>query len=304
MAPVAALFALATLPWWIPDFWLSLIASSIARSLVVLSVVVLARATASISLAQGAFMGLSAYLGTWLFTEQGWAYLPAAALGVVAVVPIGLALALPALRLRGLELSVLTLTVGLAAAALVFNPGAPFTVGTGGTGAILTRPIDAPGIDLTDGDTMYWFQLAVAAVVFVAVWLLLRGRVGHTWQAMRAGNAVAAASGIDITRYQLLGFGIAAAIAGLSGVMLLTVQRSVTPESVGPAASIFLVVTAVVVGIDRLRAAMVGGIALGAGVQVFPTFGLKGDWLTLMLGLLVVVAVVVRDGQRRRVATA
>ena len=98
---------LASAPAWMPTLWVYLTMTSVVASLVVLSVVVLARATSSISLAQGAFMGISAYLFTWLFQSHGWPYVPAALISIVAVVPIGMLLAFPALRLRGIELSAL-----------------------------------------------------------------------------------------------------------------------------------------------------------------------------------------------------
>jgi sulfate-transporting ATPase len=286
-----------------PTLWVYLTMTSVVASLVVLSVVVLARATSSISLAQGAFMGISAYLFTWLFQNHGWPYVPAALISIVAVVPIGMLLAFPALRLRGIELSALTLVVGLAATAVVFNPGAPLSVGSTGTGATLERAVRPLGIDLSKQNSIYYFMLVVAVVIFAVVIAMLSGPVGRTWQAIKGGNSAAVASGIDITRYQLLGFAVSSAIAGVAGILLLTVQRSITPASVGPAASIFMVVAATTVGIERLVAAIVGGVALGIGTQVFQTFQLKGDWLTFVFGLVVVVAIVAQERQQRKATT-
>jgi branched-chain amino acid transport system permease protein len=299
---LVVLGALVVLPFLIPAYWLFLTSTSLIQALVVLSVVVLVRATSSLSLAQGAFAGISAYLCAWLYEEQNWPFLAAVGVSVATVVPIGMALAFPALRLRGLELSALTLALGLAASAIVFNARAPLSVGDG-TGATLRKHPTPFGLDLARGHTMYWFLLAVTVLVFVLVMTLLAGPIGHTWQAIRAGNSVAGASGINITAYQLLGFAVSSAVAGLAGVLLLTFQRSVTPATVGPGASIFLVVTATVIGADRVIAAVVGGIALGIGNQVFPTFGLKGDWLTMIFGFVVVIAVVSRERQRQRLAT-
>lgn len=298
-----AVLGLALVPFLLPKYWVFVTATSLVQSLVVLSVVILVRATSSLSLAQGAFMGMSAYLCAWLYEEHSWPYLLAVVIAVVAVVPVGMALAFPALRLRGLELSALTLALGLAASAVVFNARAPLSVGDG-TGATLRRHPTPFGLDLSNGHTMYWFLLAITVIVFVLVMLLFAGPVGHTWQAIRAGNSVAVASGINITKYQVLGFAVSSAVAGLAGVLLLTFQRSVTPATVGPGASIFLVVTATVMGADRVQAAIVGGIALGIGNQVFPTFGLKGDWLTMIFGLIVVVAVISRERQHRQVSAA
>jgi branched-chain amino acid transport system permease protein len=264
----------------------------------VLSVVVLARATASISLCQASFMGVSAYAFAWLFNDNGWPMWPALLVGALIAAPVGMTLAFPALRMRGLELSVLTLSVGLALTAIVFAPDAPLSISD--TGASLEHAVSPFGLDLTSNQNMYWFQLGLAIVAYAAIAVLLASPVGATWKAMRSGNAVAAASGIRISRYQILGFGLSALLAGLAGVMLLMYQSVVTPDAFGPAQSIFFVVVAMVAGIDKLRAGVLAGLVFGAGQQVFTTFGLQNEILNLVFGFSVVIAIVA-FGRRTRI---
>jgi branched-chain amino acid transport system permease protein len=191
-----------------------------------------------------------------------------------------------------MELAVLTLCVGLAANALIFNPSAPLSVSA--VGASLPPQLNPMGLQLTRATDRYFVALATAVVAFALVWWLLRSSVGLTWKAIRAGNAVAAASGIRIGRHALIGCAVASALAGLAGVELLAFQRQVTTDSFSTGPSLLLVVVAMVGGVDRLRSALIGGVVLGIGQQVLPTFGLRGDWLSVVFGLLVMATLVAR----------
>lgn len=295
VALLAGMLLLALLPAVVSGFWVFVATSSLVYAIGVLSVVVLHRASSAITLCQATFMGVGAYATAWLYTDVGWPFLAAAVVGVAAPVPVGALVAVPALRLRlkGLELAVLTLTVGFAGTSLVFGSAAPFRIGD--IGASL-EPRPAPlGIDLTDATQLWLVSLVVTGTVCLAVAAVLRGRLGSSWDAIRAGDAVAAACGIDVGRLTVAGFATSAGIAGVAGVLLLTLQSQVTAASFDTSQSVLLVVVAMVAGIDRLRAAAAGGLVLGLGQQVFPTFGLQGDWLNLAFGTFVVVAVVARN---------
>jgi len=292
--------AAVVVPLVLGAFWLGVVTSSFVYALAVLSVVVLHRASQSVSLCQAAFLGIGAYTTAWLFTERGWPFLAAAVVGALVCAPVGVLLALPAirLRLRGLELSVLTLCFGFAANALIFSPTAPLRVTAAGASL---DPAPSPlGIDLNDPAVAYVAVLVVTSVVFLGVWSLLRSPLGATWQAMRAGNAVAEACGIRVVRATLIGFAVSAVVAGVAGAMLITLQTTVTDASFSTAVSLFLVVVATAAGIDRLGAAVVGGFVLGLGQQVFSTFGLEGDWLSFVLGIALVAVVVSRNVDRGR----
>lgn len=263
-AGFAALVALGALvPVIFSTVWVNSLANSLAYSLVVLSVVVLAKATGSISLAQASFMGIGAYLFGWLFISASVPFIPSAIIAVLVVIGIGMLLTFPALRLRGIELTVLTLAVAIAAGDVVFNPGAPLSVGLAGAGVSLTHSVTLFGVNLSASErSMYWFVLAVVVIAFAAIGVLLRGRVGHTWTAMQKGRAPAASVGISITRYQVLGFAVSSGLAALAGVLLLCVQTSLTADYFGPTESVLIVVVAVAVGLNRISSAIIGELLL------------------------------------------
>jgi branched-chain amino acid transport system permease protein len=240
-------------------------------------------------------MGIGAYTASWLSSQHGWPFLPAALVGLVVVAPVGMMLAFPALRLRGLELSVLTLGVSLAATALVFDSLAPLRFDP--HGAPLGGVPKLGPFDLSSSTQMYFFLVGIAVLAFLGVAAVLRSRVGKAWKAMRAGNAVAAGCGIQITTMQVIGFGVSALVAGLAGVMLLTLQSTVTPDSFSAGQSIFLVVVSLIAGTRRIEAAIFGGLVVGVGQHIFKTYGMSGDWVTFVFGL-VVVARILRTAPR------
>ncbi len=298
-AAVSILLAVSV-PFWATDQFTTLFAQSCVYVVAVLSVVVLYRATGSISLCQATFMGIGAYAFGYLYSEQGWSVGTAAPVGAITAALVGSVLAFPALRMRGLELTVLTLSVGLAATALVFLPDSPLSYNV--AGAALGVPAKPFGLNLFDANTMYWFQLGIVLLAFAIVAAVLVSPLGATWRAMRSGNAAAASSGIRLTRYQLAGFGLSALLAGISGVMLLLYQNIATADSFGAGISIQLVVFGMLSGLDRIRTAILGGFAYGAGQIVFTLFGIEGDALNVVFGFLLVVAIVVRGRAQEKAA--
>lgn len=281
------------IPSLVDQFWLGVITQSFVWMIATLSVVVLYRATNAVSLCQASLMGVAANAATWFSLEQGWPAEVALVVGAVAAVPVGMILVLPALRLRGIELTILTLLVAVAIETLVFSGGAPFRAGDFG---LFLEDRDLFGVDVTQRNSAYFASLAVAGSTFGLVVLLLRGRVGRTWQAIQTGNAVAASAGISTLRYKVIGFAVAALIAGVAGSLLLAVQGSADGSSFNVVVSIRLVIVAMIGGISAPVSAITGGIVNSVGLQVPAEFGLDGDWLDLVLGVVVIAAIL---GRRR-----
>jgi branched-chain amino acid transport system permease protein len=278
------------IPVLLSPFWVFLAAQSAIYALLGLSLVLLYRATGSISLAQTSFMGVGAYATAWLFTDHGVSLVPAAVGGVVVAGAVGLLLTLPALRMRGLELTILTLLVGLALQGLVFSSGAPLGVQAYG-GAALTPLPSVLGRPLSEPLVLFLICFPLAAGAFWGAWWLLRSRVGLRWSAITNSYAAAAAAGIPISRYKALGFGLSAALAGLAGALVISAQGAVTTDSFGAGPSLALVVIVMIGRIERLAAGVLAGVASGAGQQIAPIFGISGNWLILMFGLVVVAVI-------------
>jgi branched-chain amino acid transport system permease protein len=283
----AGVAALVVAPMALNGYWLFLMSQAAVQSVAVLSAVVLFRVAGALTLCQASFVGVGAYLAAWLATGPGLPIWLSFLVAPLLAAPLGLVLAIPALRLRSLELSILTITVALMLGALVFSSASPFKVGTLGA-ALPSNEIF--GVSLTDATAAYVFTVVVAACCFVAIAMLLRGRVGRTWRAIGSGQAAAAAGGIDVTRHKMFGFALSAMLAAVAGVLLIAIYTTVDVSSFGILPSIQIVIVATMFGMD-VKAGVLGGFVLGLFAQVPQQFGLQNEWVTAALGLLLVVLI-------------
>ena len=155
-----------------------------------------------ISLGHGAFYAIGAYVAAILMDQFGvpyWATVPVA--GAVCLV-VGFLFGLPALRLEGLYLALATFALGVAMPQLLKYKHVEKWTG-GVQGIVIVKP-DAPfGLPLSPDQWLYFFTLAIAVVMFVLGWNLLRGRVGRALVAIRDHPIAAAAMGIDTALLQV-----------------------------------------------------------------------------------------------------
>ena len=215
---VGALVVLLGLPLVLDPISLRRTAGVIVLMLAVLGVVVATGYGGLISVGHGAFVGLGAFaMGAFL----DFAHLPF----VVAVAAtfafcwaVGWLLGIPALRIRGIYLALVTLGVAVVFPSLAKR----FPAVTGGvTGRPLETTLEAPGW-LGDDHTIAWryyFCLAVCAVLFWLTANVVRSRVGRAVRAVRDDETAAAAFGIDLVRTKAATFGLSAALAGTAGAL-------------------------------------------------------------------------------------
>jgi branched-chain amino acid transport system permease protein len=136
---------------------------------------------------------------------------------------------------------------------------------TGGVqGIILTKP-EPPvaslfGIQLNADRWLYFFTLAVAVLMFVLAWNLLRGRVGRALIAIRDQPIAAATMGIDNSLYKSLAFGVSAMFTGVAGGLGAIAVAFVAPDSFTIFLSISLLVGMVVGGLASITGALWGAI--------------------------------------------
>jgi branched-chain amino acid transport system permease protein len=210
--------------------------------------------TGQISIGHGAFMAVGGYTTAILTHDHGWSDLPtlpaAAVIGFVAGVIVGL----PALRFHGVYLALTTFAVALAVPQLAKNyPN--FTGGTEG----LALPTHS-------GLWLYEVGWCVAGVMFVLAWLLLRGRTGRAFRAVRDSEVAAASSGVTLAVYKTVAFGVSAAMAAVAGSVYVLVNNFVNPDVFGLTLSLYILIGAVVGGLGSLWGVLVGA----AFIQLLP----------------------------------
>jgi ABC-type branched-subunit amino acid transport system ATPase component/ABC-type branched-subunit amino acid transport system permease subunit len=211
-----------------------------------------------ISLGQYAFVGVGAFT-TGLVTGIDELRLPWL-VGLAASAVLGGAFAflvgLPALRLKGLYLAVVTIGLAYFCSQSLFAVRA---IGGGSAGRASPRPYI--GSHAINSSVSF---LAVCTVVLVLVWQadinLTRSRFGRAMRAVKADEAVAASFGIDVTRAKLLAFTLSGAVAGIAGCLTGTATGTVTGNTFDYQHSLFLVSIVVIGGLGSRTGVVVAAL--------------------------------------------
>ncbi|MEV6927351.1 branched-chain amino acid ABC transporter permease/ATP-binding protein [Dactylosporangium sp. NPDC051485] len=242
-------------------------ATGFISAIVALSLVVLTGYVGQISLAQMSFAGLGAWLTSWFANSLGLPFpLPIIAAGL-AVVPFGILLGIPALRVRGVSLAVVTLGAAVSIDALVFSD-VQLTGGTDGI-SLPSPSLFGLSIDSVNHPFRYaMFVLFVLALCLVGVGWLRRSRLGLKMLATRDNERAAAAEGVSTMQTKLIAFGIASFLAGVAGSLFGYLYGHLAFESFGPMASIVFVTTAYIGGIASIWGAVIAGF-ISAGGPLF-----------------------------------
>jgi branched-chain amino acid transport system permease protein len=264
--------------------------------------VILTGYVGQVSFCQATFMGISA-LATAALVNHGVNYFVSAAAGVALSFLLGIIVGLPALRLRGILLAVVTVGVALSFDYFFFQDPA-FGWFNGGLGGWKVEEASIFGLTLNNLDydhliRVYWLLLALFAVISVLVVNLHDSGSGRRLRAIRDSEVAAATMGVDLTRYKLLAFGISAAVAGIGGAFFPLVEGAVTHDPFSFFHSLTLAAVAVLVGIRFIPAAILGG----AFLQLFPYLIAKAEeglnhqdvgltWFNAVLGALLVAQLI------------
>ena len=265
----------AVLPSFVSDFKARDYSYVAIYLIALLGLNILTGYTGQISLGHGAFMAIGGYTTAILMAgneqfggpiagglKDVWT-LPIA--GLVAGL-VGLAFGFPALRLSGLYLALATFAIAVAMPSTV-KRFEEFTGGGQGiqlfgtpelTGSI--ADVHVLGRSLSPNDWMYYLAWSIALVAFAGAWLIVRGRTGRAFRAVRDSETAAISSGVSLARYKTLAFGLSAAYAGVAGGLLVLASAFVNPENFPVALSIYLLVGVVVGGLGGLSGLVFGAI--------------------------------------------
>ena len=222
--------------------------------------------TGQISLGHGAFMAIGGYTTAILMVDHGVKDVVTIPLAIVVAGAAGVLFGLPAARLSGLYLALATFAIAVATPAVI-KKFEGFTGGGSGINlfgipqltASLT-PVRVAGVELDFNNWLYYLSWTIALIGYVIGWLLLRGRTGRSFRAVRDSETAAVSSGVSLTRTKVLAFGISAAYAGAAGSLFAITTTFVNPDTFPVALSIFLLVGVVVSGLGSLTGLIVGAI--------------------------------------------
>jgi branched-chain amino acid transport system permease protein len=227
--------------------------------------------TGQISIGHSAFFGIGAYTLAILVSDHGWSpgwTYPAAA--IVCFV-VGVIVGVPALRLKGLYLALVTLALAQIFPALVRK----FDDLTGGSQGIGGLRYDAPSwTGLEPGrrgrsEWLYWLALGMLVIGYVLVRNIVKSRTGRAMVAVRDNTTAASVMGVHVAATKTIVFGLSAALAGLAGCTFALRQTQATPDNVNftiLGAILFLVIM-VVGGAGSLLGPIVGAFVYYRGDQ-------------------------------------
>jgi len=243
------------------------IAVGLISAIVALSLVVLTGYVGQISPAQMTFAGLGAFFCSRLASDAGLPFIVAVPLAGLAVVPCGVLLGAPALRVRGVSLAVVTLGAAVAIDSLVFaDPRL-----TGGVDGISIPSPEIFGYSV-DG-IVHPFRYAMVAlmvliVCMAGVGVLRTSRLGLKMLATRDNERAAAAEAVNTVGIKLIAFGIASFLAGIGGALFGYLYGHLSLAAFTPLASVTFVTVAYIGGIGSISGAVIAGM-ISAGGPVF-----------------------------------
>lgn len=270
----------ADLRWWVPvigavavgavvapfDLRAALISTMIG-AVVALSLVVLVGFVGQLSLMQMTLAALAAVLMTRTADQAGWPFPLGPLVAVVLASVIGVLIGLPALRVRGINLAIVTFGAAYTFDKLVLyntdilasgdasdRVATPSLFGLDfGTNSsfVVDRGAPSPGFVI--------FGLAVTAAAALLVALLRRSDTGRQMIAVRTNERAAAAAGVDVAKVKIAAFALSAFLAALAGMLIAYRYERVNPLSFATTTSLFALAIAYLGGIGSISGAIVAG---------------------------------------------
>ena len=289
---VAAGIALALiLPALLSPFDQDQAALASITAILVVSVVVLSGYVGQVSFCQFSFAAIGAFTTGALVDGQGWSFWLAMPVGVIAAALVGVLVGIPALRLTGLLLAVLTIAVALLFDRFLLTADTWPAFSGGSTGWHPHKP-SFLGMPLTGEYGFFLFCFAAFLLVVLLVWNLRCGKAGRVLRALRDSELAASTMGLNVTAWKLAAFGLSAAIAGFAGCLLAVANESVSAGSYDFLHSVQLVAIATVWGVGVLTAAALGGAFFVYGQELLARTPLSASWFPLILGAALVLQLV------------
>ena len=293
---------LAVLPFLLSGYNTFLAAEVGIFFIAVLGLNILTGYTGQISIGHGAFMAVGGYTAA-ILSRDHHANLLLMLLAAFAVsFAAGLLMGLPALRLEGAYLALATFALAISVPQFPLH-WSKFLGGSLGVQAS-SKPTRLLGLAFPAASSisnrwLYGLAWAAAAVLFVLAWLIIRGRVGRAFRAVRDSETAAVASGVEVGVYKTLGFGISAAFCGVAGALLVMASSGfASPGQFGVVLSLELLIGAAVAGLGSLWGVLVGG----AFVALLPTISTSLPYLPkehgrdVIYGALVILVMLVMPG--------
>lgn len=248
---------LAAAPWWFGNYLLYIFGYVAINVIVAVGLNVLVGYTGQISLGHAGFFAIGAY-ATVLLTQWGLPIPLALVAGAFLTAGFGFLLGLPALRLEGPYLAVITLGFGL----VMENIFAKTPAFGGATGPSVPpfSLVFVPGFSREQN--LYVLIMLAAGLSLLMVRNLMRTRVGRAFVAIRDSDVAAACAGVDLTWYKTLAFAVSAFFTGIAGGLFAFHLGQVDPTSFNLMLSILFLAMVVIGGVGSILGPVLGAVTI------------------------------------------
>ncbi len=245
--------------------------------------------TGLLHLGYAAFFAIGAYAYGLLNLRLGVPFWVGAVPAIAIAGVFGVVLGIPAIRVRGDYLAIVTLGFGEIVRITVTNLE-PWTGGPNGLLGIAHPALWIPGRGVYDfgvsSAPYYYLVLACTLGIAVVCVRIGRSRVGRAWAAIREDELAASCVGIDTFQLKLLGQGLGAAIAGLAGAIFAAKQGTITPDSFDFVLSVMILAMVVLGGLGSVAGAIFGALVLGILPELLRGFE---QYRVMLFGVVMIV---------------
>jgi branched-chain amino acid transport system permease protein len=256
---ILALAALGAAPLYLDNsYYIHMIGTIMIYAILLFGLDIVVGYTGQVSLGHAGLFGVGSYTAGVMFMKLGaplWLIIPAS---VCVTAGFGALLALPALRVTGPYLAMVTLAFGTIIQILINE----MTFLTEGPLGIKVPKPDLFGAKLTEHE-FYWLVLALMALSLVVVDRILRSQLGRAFEALRGSPVASDCMGVSVYRYKVYAFVISAGFAGLSGCLYAYSEQYISPNTYNFELTV-LFLLAVIMGGRKTRS----GAMLGAAIIV------------------------------------
>jgi branched-chain amino acid transport system permease protein len=243
-----------------------------------------------ISLAQGIFYGIGAYAAGLLMVQHDWSFAPAALAATIIAFVAASSISIPALRVVGEYLILLTLAFHQVIQQLMVS-SISFTGGLDGLSGV--PPLTLFGSELTTPTKVFGPMLGLTVIVVAFCWWIAESPFGRVLKGIREDEVAARSLGKATAVHKLVVFGVAAGVAGLAGAVSASYYQFIAPGSYSLDLSIFIVAIVILGGAGSILGSLVGAFGLGVLPAVLQNVGgLSADrtivWQGVIYGLAIV----------------
>lgn len=293
LVPVGVIVALIAIlvPNLFGSLWVKVFTGAIIYSIPAVGIGVLYGRLGLVSLAGYALVGVGGWVSLRIYFLWHLPFVVTILLGGAVAALVGTIVGLPALRVKGLYLALVTLLAAGAFSIVVtvmgFPAGGSGFNGRGGGGNL--RFMQRPAIAKED-HAYFRFVVIFAAIMFLLVLAHTRLRPGRPWAMIRRSQAAALSAGVNVTLYKVWAFTLAGFLAGVAGGLQAGLVSTLKNSEFDSVSSLLLFALAVSAGAYHLFGGVLAGVLSKVLPALFKQWHINADIANMIFGFLLLVS--------------